>query len=104
METIDNILSNFDFTYCFIVNVLTYLIIKEVDRINKQRKVKIWIKRIILLAVILSMGVLYYILNKNLEIIINSAILAPVAWSWLFKPLCAKLGIDYKHIDNTINK
>lgn len=104
MEAIDNILSNFDFTYCFIVNVLTYLIIKEVDRFNKQRKVKTWIKRIILLAVILSMGVLYYILNKDLEIIINSAILAPIAWSWLFKPLCAKLGIDYKHINDTINK
>lgn len=104
METIDNILSNFDFTYCFIVNVLTYLIIKEIDRINKQRKVKTWVKRVILLSVILLTGVLYWLLDKDLELIINSAILAPVAWSWLFKPLCAKLGIDYNKINDTINK
>lgn len=103
MEAIDNILSNFDFTYCFIVNILTYLIIKEIDRINKQRKVKTWIKRVVLLAVILLTGVLYWFLDKDLELIINSAILAPVAWSWLFKPLCTKLGIDYNKIDDTIN-
>lgn len=103
MEVIDNILSNFDFTYCFIVNILTYLIIKEIDRINKQRKVKTWIKRIVLLSVILSMGVIYYALEKDIEILVNSAILAPISWSWLFKPLCSKLGIDYNKINDTLN-
>lgn len=102
-ELIQKTLESFDFTYCFIVNILTYLIIKEIDRINKQRKVKTCIKRIILLSVILLTGGLYWLLDKDLELIINSAILAPVAWSWLFKPLCAKLGIDYNKINDTIN-
>jgi hypothetical protein len=34
-------------------------------------------------------------------ILINSSVLAPVAWSWIFKPILKKLGVDYKQIDKT---
>ena len=33
---------------------------------------------------------------ENTTILINSAILAPVAWSWIFKPILKKIGVDYK--------
>jgi hypothetical protein len=80
------------------------ILIKIIDIINKDKQVKTWVKRLILVCSILSTGVLYWAIGKDTELIINSAILAPVAWSWIFKPICAKLGIDYKKIDNTINK
>ncbi len=103
-ELINNTINSFDFTYCLIVTILTYIIIKIVDTMNKDKQVKTWVKRLILVFSILSMGVLYWAIGKDTELIINSAILAPVAWSWIFKPICAKFGIDYKKIDNTINK
>ena len=102
MEILNNIiettLNSFDFTYCIVVNLLTYVIIKLVDEARK-RKTNIWIKRAILLFVISSTGVLYYVFNEDVKLILNSAILAPVFWSWLMKPLCKKFKIDYKDID-----
>ena len=102
MEIINNIiettLNSFDFTYCIVVNLLTYIIIKLVDETAKN-KVNIWIKRAILLSVILSTGVVYYLINEDVKLILNSAILAPVFWSWVMKPICKKFKIDYKDID-----
>lgn len=102
MEIIDNIiettLNSFDFVYCFIVNVLTYTIIKIIDEYNGNKVVTVWTKRLILLLCILFMGGLYWIIGKDLELLINSAILAPVFWSWVMKPLCKKFNIDYKQI------
>ena len=34
--------------------------------------------------------------NIPVNIIVNSCIIAPVAWSWLAKPIAGKFGIDYK--------
>ena len=101
---IEEILNGFDFIYCFIVNVLTYSIIKCIDSLNKDKQVNTWIKRLVLVMCILSIGGIYYVLGKDIEVLVNSAILAPVSWSWIFKPLCAKLGVDYNHINDTINK
>lgn len=103
IETIINsIINNFDFTYCLIVNILTYISIKLLDEVNKDKEVQTWLKRVVLIVAILSTGVLYAALGHDITILVNSAILAPVAWSWIFKPICKKLGIDYNKIDNTI--
>ena len=48
-----------------------------------------------LVAVILSTGVLYAIIGINIKLILNSAILAPVFWSWVMKPICKFFKIDY---------
>ena len=102
MEILNNIiettLNSFDFTYCIVVNLLTYVIIKLLDEAIKH-KLNIWIKRVVLLFVILSTGVVYYQFNEDVKLILNSAILAPVFWSWLMKPICKKFKIDYKNID-----
>lgn len=103
MEIITNIiqttLESFDFAYCIAVNVLTYLVIKfAADAKNKI--LTIWQKRLILLIVILFTGVVYYIIGTNAKVLLNSAILAPVSWSWIFKPLCAKFGFDYKQLND----
>lgn len=97
---IDILLENFDISYCIAVNIATYLIIKFIDDINGNKIVPRYCKRIILLVVIIIMSIIYHLVGVNAKIIVNSAILAPVSWSWIFKPLCTKLHIDYRKIED----
>ncbi len=104
MEIINNIIqttfNSFDFSYCISVNVLTYLIIKIIDSSNGKKAISTWSKRIILLVVILFMGILYNLIGCDNRILLNSAILAPVFWSWIMKPICKYFNVDYKDIAN----
>ena len=96
---VTTIISSFDFAYCISVNVLTYLIIKIIDSLNGNKTVSTWSKRIVLLVVIFSTGVLYNLIGCDNKILLNSAILSPVFWSWIMKPICKKFKIDYKNIN-----
>lgn len=89
---IDNILANFDFSYCLVINILTYIVIQCVSRFAIPST---WGKRVILLITILIVGVIYYYIDTPIKILVNSTILAPVSWSWVFKPLCKCFNIDY---------
>lgn len=93
---ITTVISSFDLSYCISVNILTYIIIKIIDELNGKKDVSTWSKRIVLLVVILSTGVLYNLIGCDNKILLNSAILAPVSWSWIIKPICKYLKIDYK--------
>ena len=102
-QIINQIINNFDFSYMFIVNVLTYIIIKIIDYLNGDTKVHKLVKRICLIVSIIFVAIIYKLINYDSNIVlINSAILAPVFWSWILKPICIKFGIDYKKIDNTL--
>ena len=96
---ITTIISSFDLAYCISVNILTYLIIKIIDSLNGKRDVSTWSKRIVLLVVILFTGVLYNLIGCDNKILLNSAILSPVFWSWIMKPICKKFKIDYRDIN-----
>ena len=98
-NTITTIISSFDFAYCISVNVLTYLIIKIIDSLNGKKTVSTWNKRIVLLVVIFSTGVLYNLIGCDNKILLNSAILAPVFWSWIMKPICKHFKVDYKNVN-----
>ena len=98
-NTIQTTLESFDFAFCIIVNVLTYLIIRLINDKNGHKDLTTWSKRLVLLLVILSIGVLYYLLGNNTKTILNSAILAPVFWSWVMKPICKHFKIDYKNVN-----
>ena len=79
------LLSNFDFGYMLIINVLTYIMI-EVCKIKWN--ITLWMKRLFLLISIVIITILYKLTGfDNNIILINSAILAPVSWSWIFKPI-----------------
>lgn len=96
-QIINQLVANFDFGFMLILNVVTYIIIKLVDEINKEKIVTTWQKRIIFICASLVIGCIYYFLSDVKPIvIINSIIIAPIAWSWLAKPIAGKLGIDYK--------
>lgn len=100
---VDGILSNFDFGFMFIVNVLTYIIIKVIDYFNGDNKVPTWQKRCVLVISIATMAGIYIAAGyDNAIMLVNSAVLAPVFWSWVVSPILKKLGIGYKDIDNTI--
>lgn len=106
MDVINNIInaliSQFDFTYCVIVNIITYLIINFMIKVVGGNIV-VPIKRIVLLFSIIVIAAIYYFLGTDIKVLVNSAILAPVSWSWIFKPIANKLGWDYKQIDKLLN-
>lgn len=94
--------THFDLSFMLCVNVLTYILIKVIDDINDDKSVGTWTKRLVMLISCFAIAA-GYVANgyENTTILINSAILAPVAWSWIFKPILKKLGVDYKQIDKT---
>lgn len=94
-EIINSIIQSFDFGYCVAVNIIVYLIVKVFDNTREKRLSK-WQKRIVLIISAFSLGVVYYFIGSDMRIIANSIILAPVSWSWIFKPMCGLFNIDYK--------
>lgn len=102
MEVVFNIiqttLESFDFAFCIVTNVLTYLIIRIIND-KRKKDLTTWSKRLALLLVVLSVSVIDYFLGIDLKLVFNSAILAPVFWSWIMKPICKHFKIDYKQID-----
>ena len=81
LDTIINqILSNFDFTYMLIVNILCFIIIKIHDYLNGDgRKVATWNKRLYLVISIVVIGAIYQDAGEiKTTVLVNSAILAPV--------------------------
>jgi len=103
MELLENIIqttvNSFDFSFCIAVNVLTYCIVKYIDELNGDKKVNTWTKRIVLFCSIVVISVIYYLTGSDLKLVANSAILAPVFWSWIFKPICKYFNIDYKQFN-----
>ena len=106
METINQIIqqviNSFDFTYCIIVNVLTYLLVTILIYLCRGNVTRT-IKKLTLLFSIVIVSVIYYAIGVDVKLIVNSSILAPVSWTWIIKPILSKFGYDYKNIDNKIN-
>ena len=98
-NSIQTTVSSFDFSYCIIVNILTYIVITTINNRNGHKDLTTWSKRSILLLVILFTGGIYMLLDYDVKTLINSAILAPVFWSWIMKPICKRFKIDYRDIN-----
>ena len=94
-EIVSSVIQSFDFGYCVAVNILTYIIIKIFDK-SKEKRLSTWQKRLVLIFGILVLGTIYYLIGADMRIVANSIILAPVSWSWIFKPICKLFNIDYK--------
>ena len=107
MELIEKILeliiSNFDFSYMITINILTYIIIKIFDYLNKDKHVKTITKRIVLVISIIIITVGYILTDyQDYTVLINSAICAPVFYSWVLRPILIKFNIGYKQYDETL--
>ena len=95
-EIIKTTLESFDFAYCITANILTYLIITILTKNNKP--LSTWCKRIVLIVDVIILGIIWYIATKDIRLVLNSAILAPVFWSWVMKPICKVFNLDYKDL------
>lgn len=96
-QIINQLVHNFDFALMLIINVVTYGAIKVLDELNGEKVPTTWQKRIIFIFVAILIGIFYkFTTTISTNVIINSCIIAPVAWSWLAKPIANKFGIDYK--------
>lgn len=94
--------THFDLSFMLCVNVLTYILIKVIDDINSDKSVGTWTKRLVMIISCFAIAAGYRAGGyEETVILINSSVLAPVAWSWIFKPILKKLGVDYKQIDKT---
>ena len=94
---IDILLNSFDFGYMLSTNVLTYIIIKAIDFLNKEKIVPVYIKRIIaFISGGLLAGLIVYF-NGFSTTIIYSFILSLISWDFVFKPIIKKFkNIDYR--------
>ena len=89
-------IANFDLSFVISINVVAYLIITLLGYITKK-KVSKGIKIGITIVTSILLFLLYGgITDCNKEVLLNSSILAPVAWDWIIKPLCNLIKIDYK--------
>ena len=93
-------IANFDLSFVISINVVAYLIITLLGYITKK-KVSKGIKIGITIVTSILLFLLYGgITDCNKEVLLNSSILAPVAWDWIIKPLCNWIKIDYKENTN----
>ena len=87
---------SFDFGYIISINLLVYFIIKAIEYFKKDKSTK-FIKILTTILVTIIMAFVYKFTTEiDNEKLINSSILAPVAWDWVIKPLCKLVKIDYK--------
>lgn len=92
---VNNTINSFDFTFCITVNIATYITIKTIIDYKKKSKISTWNKRLIFLIISTIISTIYCFTGSDIKTIFNSFIIAPVSWSWIFKPICDKLNIGY---------
>lgn len=107
MELINQILqiiiNSFDVAYCLVVNFLTYILISSITTIIHKQITRVW-KRVILCISIVIVSIAYINFSSiDIRVLINSIILAPISWSWVFKPIAKQMNWDYKDFDNKLN-
>lgn len=99
-DQIVTILSQFDFVYMFIVNLMTYIVIKIIDELNGPKAVPVYGKRIVAVVVGIAIGITSYSISENVSAItlIYSFCLSLVSWDCIFKPILNYLGgkVNYK--------
>lgn len=87
---INSIIESFDFGFCVTINILTYIIIKLI-----KKELTTWQKRIVLVINIVIISTIYALIGIDTRVLVNSIVLTPVSWSWIFKPICKYFRIDY---------
>lgn len=94
-QLLSQLISNYNFNLILSINIVSYLIIQLLHKVIFTPK---GIKILITIIVSILMGVLYHFISDiSTEVLVNSAILAPLAWDWVFKPILNKIGVDYKN-------
>lgn len=98
INIINNTINSFDIPFCISVNIATYITVNIINN-KRNNKLTTWNKRLVFLIISILIAIFYCANGSDYRTILNSIILAPVSWSWIFKPICSKLKIDYKNKD-----
>lgn len=102
-QILQTIINSFDIAYCFVVNLLTYILISSITTVIHKQITRVW-KRVILCISIVIVSIAYINFGSiDIRVLINSIILAPISWSWVFKPIAKRMNWDYKDFDNKLN-
>ena len=102
-QIIQTIINSVDVAYCFVVNLLTYILISSITTVIHKQITRVW-KRVILCISIVIVSIAYINFGSiDIRVLINSIILAPIRWSWVFKPIAKRMNLDYKDFDNKLN-
>lgn len=102
-QILQTIINSFDIAYCLVVNFLTYILISNITIVIHKQITRVW-KRVILCVSIIIVSIAYVNFGSiDIRVLINSIILAPISWSWVFKPIAKQMNWDYKDFDNKIN-
>lgn len=102
-QILQTIINSFDIAYCLVVNLLTYILISSITSVIHKQISRVW-KRIILCVSIVIVSIAYIDFSSiDIRVLINSIILAPISWSWVFKPIAKRMNCDYKDFDNKLN-
>lgn len=98
-KILDLLLNYFDFGYMLSVNILTYIVIKIIDELNKEKIVPVWLKRTIAVICGIIIGGIIICFNGYSNVLIYSFILSLVSWDTVFKPIIKKFeSADYKKL------
>ena len=102
-QIFQTIINSFDIAYCLVVNLLTYILISSIISVIHKQITRVW-KRIILCVSIIIVSIAYINFGSiDIRVLINSIILAPISWSWVFKPIANRMNWDYKDFNNKLN-
>lgn len=102
-QIIQQVINSFDVAYCFVVNLLTYILISSITTIIHNQITRVW-KRLILCVSIVIVSIAYVNFGSiDIRVLINSIVLAPISWSWVLKPIAKRMNWDYKDFDNKLN-
>ena len=93
--------TNFDFAFVISINIVAYLIITLIGYITKKE-----VNKAIKIGITIGVSIILFFLyggitDVNKEVLLNSSILAPVAWDWVIKPICKWIKIDYKQEESS---
>lgn len=93
--------TNFNFAFVISINIIAYLIITLIGYITKKE-----VNKVIKIGITIGVSIILFFLyggitDVNKEVLLNSSILAPVAWDWVIKPLCKWIKIDYKQEESS---
>lgn len=97
-KIIDLILASIDISFMLSVNVATYLVIKVIDELNKEKEVTRWGKRVVTISTALIVALpLYFFDAIELKVLIYSFILSLISWDLVFRPIIKSLNVGYRN-------
>ncbi|QIG63360.1 hypothetical protein DAC16_127 [Bacteroides phage DAC16] len=100
---LSQILNSLDFGFIFIVNLVTYLLIKGIEEIITKKPISKLLKRIVTFSTGIIIGFIVLKISEDTKpvIIFYSFFLSLISFDYIFKPIIKRFSnINYKQSDS----